>query len=152
MHIALAGRMSDLQASDTLTMFHGTDETEAKKFLLSGIDGTKVVGRVHNQGHERGLYVTPSIKCARDFGSVVFEIRVRARDLYPTARWGFGVGRKTDVVKQMAADRYPNSFRPVVSLQLAEKREPQAMFLASSRSPTSWPSTTSMSDPASSRT
>jgi hypothetical protein len=69
MHIALAGRMSDLQASDTLTMFHGTDETEAKKFLLSGIDGTKVVGRVHNQGHERGLYVTPSIKCARDFGS-----------------------------------------------------------------------------------
>lgn len=122
---------SHLKATDTVRVFHGTQNMESGiiTFLRSGMDGTKVVGRSYNQGAERGLYVAPDQRTARSFGSIVIEFDVKAKDLYPTARWGFGMGHRQKQIQEMAAEKFPNSFRPLVSWQLTEKVEPQAMFL-----------------------
>lgn len=125
----VVGKFEHLQPTETIAVFHGTTLSTALEFLSRGIDATKVVGRYHNQGAERGLYVTPDSRTAFDFGHVVLEFTVKASDLYPTARWGLGTGRKTDIARTMAQDKYPNSFRPLVSWQLNESVEPQAMFI-----------------------
>ena len=129
-HVYVDAAFENLQPSTMLTLFHGTDATEAAKFLKYGLDGTKVVSRTHNQGNERGIYVTPDQKTARDFGDIVFEFRAPAKLLFPTARWGLGsVGRKTQYARDNAAERYPKSFRPIVSIQLNDTIEPQAMLI-----------------------
>lgn len=122
---------SHLKATDTVRVFHGTQNmsTGITEFLRRGIDGTKVVGRSYNQGAERGLYVAPDLKTARDFGNIVLEFDARAKDLYPTARWGVGIGHRQKQIQEIAAEKFPNSFRPLVSWQLSERLEPQAMFL-----------------------
>lgn len=117
-----------LKASDIVTVFHGTDATQCKEFLRRGLDGTVVHYRTHNQGHERGIYITPSIRTALDFGNYILEIRVRAKDLYPTARWGLGSQRK-HMKSSTLLEPYAKSFRPMVSYQLNERVEPQAMFI-----------------------
>jgi hypothetical protein len=117
-----------LKASDIVTVFHGTDATQCKEFLRRGVDGTVVHYRTHNQGHERGIYITPSIRTALDFGNYILEIRVRAKDLYPTARWGLGSQRK-HMKSSTLLEPYAKSFRPMVSYQLNERVEPQAMFI-----------------------
>lgn len=120
-----------LKPDSVVRVFHGTQnmETGIRAFLKSGIDGTKVVGRSYNQGAERGLYIAPNQRTARDFGGVVLEFDVKAKDLYPTARWGLGAGHRQKQTQEMAAERFPDSFRPLVSWQLTEKQEPQAMFI-----------------------
>jgi hypothetical protein len=118
-----------LQSDTTLTMYHGVSNHLLNDILTNGIDATKEMPRYYNQGRERGLYVTPNKKIARGFGSVVLEFDVKGKDLYPTARWGLGVSRKSKLTKEIASEKYPNSFRPVVSMQLNETTEPQAMFI-----------------------
>lgn len=128
-HLVIAA-FENLQPNTMLTLFHGTDATAAAKFLKYGLDGTKVVSRTHNQGNERGIYVTPDQKTARDFGDIIFEFRAPAKLLFPTARWGLGsVGRKTQYARDNAAERYPKSFRPIVSIQMNDTVEPQAMLI-----------------------
>lgn len=127
-HIANAA-YENLKAGDVLTVYHGTSQDMCKRFLEYGIDGTRVVSRIHNQGRERGLYVTPDKKTADDFGSWVLEFRVRAKDLYPTARWGIGSQRKHVPADSSLLSPYKNSFRPIVSFQMNETAEPQAMFI-----------------------
>lgn len=127
-HKALAA-YENLKAGDVLTVYHGTSQDMCKKFLEYGIDGTRVVSRIHNQGRERGLYVTPDKKTADDFGSWVLEFRVHAKDLYPTARWGIGAQRKHVPRDSSLLGPYKNSFRPIVSFQMNEAIEPQAMFI-----------------------
>lgn len=119
----------NLQPDTVLTVYHGTNQNNAEKFLMNGIDATKEVSRSYNQGRERGLYVTDDLATAKSFGNWIFEFEVMGKDLYPTSKWGFGAERKSDSVKKMVKEEYPNSFRPVVSWQLGETREPQAMFL-----------------------
>jgi hypothetical protein len=128
-HLVIAA-FETLQPDTVLTLYHGTDEVEAAKLLKYGLDGTKVVQRTHNQGNERGLYVTPDQKTARDFGNIVFEFKAPAKLLFPTARWGIGsAGRKTDYARKTANERYPKSFRPIVSIQMNDTVEPQAMLI-----------------------
>lgn len=123
--------IAHLKPDSMVRVFHGTQnmETGIVEFLRRGIDGTRVVGRSYNQGAERGLYIAPNQRTARDFGGVVLEFDVKARDLYPTARWGLGAGHRQKQTQEMAQERFPNSFRPLVSWQLTEKQEPQAMFI-----------------------
>jgi len=128
-HVVVASNISELQPNTTLKLFHGMDVGTLKQFLAGGVDATKEMPRYHNQGDERGLYVTPSLKTALSFGSIVALLKVKGKQLYPTARWSLGSGRKTRTVLEMASDRYPKSFRPVVSLQLNETNEPQAMLI-----------------------
>jgi len=124
-----AGKVDELQKDTRITVFHGTDASTAKIFLRKGIDATREIGRTHNQGRERGLYVTPSLKTAAQFGNYIFKFIVQGKDLYPTARWGVGVSRKSKHAQLLASEKFPKSFRPMVSFQLKEQIEPQAMFL-----------------------
>jgi hypothetical protein len=128
-HVLVTSMFDDLKPSTELTVYHGTDASQTIEFLQRGIDGSIVHYRTHNQGRERGIYITPDKRTALDFGHVVLEFQVKAKYLYPTARWGLGSQHKDPGALKFAKEQYPNSFRPIVSYQLNEKHEPQAMFL-----------------------
>lgn len=116
-----------LKATDTVTVFHGTDSLGMKEMLKFGLDATKIHHRSYNQGNERGLYITPSLKTAMRFGNWILEFELKAKYLYPTQRWGLGSQRKKDLGS--LTEKYKDSFRPLVSFQMNETQEPQAMFL-----------------------
>lgn len=117
-----------LKPDDVLTVYHGTDSSQCIEFLERGIDGTVEHYRTHNQGRERGVYVTPDKKTAFDFGNWVLAFHVKARYLYPTQRWGLG-GQRKNLKSSSLLEPYEKSFRPLVSFQLNERVEPQAMFI-----------------------
>lgn len=116
-----------LKANDIVRVYHGTDSTGMREMLKFGVDATKSHQRHYNQGRERGLYVTPDLRTAKTFGNWILEFDVKARDLYPTQRWGLGSQRKKDLGGLL--DKYVGSFRPLVSFQMNETQEPQAMFI-----------------------
>lgn len=116
-----------LKATDLVRVYHGTDSTGMREMLKFGVDATKAHQRHYNQGRERGLYVTPDLRTAKTFGNWILEFDVKARDLYPTQRWGLGSQRKHDLSGLL--EKYVGSFRPLVSFQMNETREPQAMFI-----------------------
>jgi len=128
-HVIASSDIENLQPTTVLTVFHGTDAKVVHEFLVNGIDARKPHHRLyphHSSGKKitRGIYVTPELKVARSFGSVVVEFDVVGKYLWPM----FPTLMKKD--NEMLKDDYPNSFRPAVSHDLLERsQENQALFV-----------------------
>jgi hypothetical protein len=119
-----------MQPDTPITVFHGTDVTQALEFCTNGIDARQRQHRLYphwDRGEyvSRGLFVTTTLKVAMSFGHVVLKFRVLAKHLhfqYPSP------------TSQRDADRasqpyYPKSFRPGTSFNLlAVAKEKQALF------------------------
>jgi len=118
----------NLQPDSQITVYHGTNNAGMKEFLTKGIDATRIHHRHYNQGNERGIYVTDDFKLAGHFGNWIIEFIAQGKQLFPTAKWGYGGSARKNMLDYFST-KYPNSFRPVVSSQLREPVEPQAMFI-----------------------
>ena len=118
-----------LQPDTVLTVYHGTTAEDAHEMALNGIDARKPHHRKyphHSSGKKitRGLYVSPELKVARGFGSVILEFEVEGRYLWPM----FPTLMKKD--DEALKEDYPKSFRPSVSHDMLERHwENQALFV-----------------------
>jgi hypothetical protein len=88
-----------LQPDTKLVVYHGTSSKFIKDMLVGGIDATKVMPRLYNQGRERGLYVTDDLNVAKSFGNWIIKFECFGKYLFPTAR--YGASRETRQSKEM---------------------------------------------------
>lgn len=76
---------SPLKDSDTVRVYHGTSDINTLIVALTkGITGGKVANRKYSyeaNNNPRGLFVTPDLRVAKDFGDYVMEFHCRVRDL-----------------------------------------------------------------------
>lgn len=127
-------KIKNLKSDTVLTVFHGTDIDTAIEMCEQGIDARQQMHRKYphfisrggkNEMVNRGLFVTPSLKTALDFGNTVLKFPVLAKNLYSPFP-------SPDIIRkdrQVAQKWFPNSFRPEVSNSLLIKgSEPQALF------------------------
>jgi hypothetical protein len=76
---------SPLKDSDTVRVYHGTSDLDT--VILAFTKGLSGAGRANRRysyefnNNPRGLFVTPDIKTAKEFGSFVIEFHTRVRDL-----------------------------------------------------------------------
>lgn len=74
-----------LKENDTVRVYHGTSDADTVLAAVTrGISGGSRVSRTYsyeNNNNPRGLFVTPDIKTAKDFGSYVLEFQTRVSDL-----------------------------------------------------------------------
>lgn len=74
-----------LSDSDTIRVYHGArDPALAYQAVTRGLSGGKRVPRVYsyeNNNNPRGLFVTPDLRTAKEFGQTVIEFHSRVKDL-----------------------------------------------------------------------
>ena len=117
--------LKNLKESDVLLVYHGTQESHVPD-LVNGFDANKRMPRYFNAPRHSGLFVAPTEKDTGSFGSIVLEIKVRAKNLHGTD-YGGNIGRDTgmdDYYRKL----FPNSFRPALSYSLTQAVEPQAIL------------------------
>jgi len=120
--------IKDLKPNEKIKVYHGTRLSEVNKFV-NGFDATKVVYRHYGGPRHAGLFVTPSIKLAASFGNeLILEIVTRARNLHGTDYSG-NIGRKQKSDMSWIEEKYPDSFRPYLTLSLLQTAEPQALLM-----------------------
>lgn len=141
-----------LSDSDTIRVYHGTDDPN---FLLTavtkGLSGGMRADRRYSyeaNNNPKGLFVTPDLKTAKDFGSYIIEFHTRVRDLespvWPNGTFT-GQGQMSGIFND-DADREQerirqrmnwsesefefvrNSSRPEVAAMLLVSGERQALF------------------------
>jgi len=103
--------------------------------MVNGFDANKVVHRQYTtQGRRHaGVFVTPDLRLAEHFsggGDTVLEIEVLAKNLHGT-NYGGNIGREQSMDPETVAwlqEKYPDSFRPYLSLTLLQTSEPQALL------------------------
>jgi len=141
-----------MKADDWVRVFHGTAVLTGARLkpqdMVFGIDalGEEATSKYHpnTPGFHRysGIYVAPTLKEAGRWGSLIFEVAVKARNLHPT-NWSAKLYKSWDAEDKEMFDRhckaeYPNSFNPVLSGALSTNydncasgvrgHEPQALF------------------------
>ena len=130
---AVTTSLTDLSEDDWLVVYHGTSLSEVPS-LINGFDATRLKYRLYGGPKHRGLFVTPDFKTAERFapyGEVVLELLVRAKNLHGTDYSG-RTGRQQkqeQKTKEWLAGKFPNSFRPYLSLTLTQTPEPQALLI-----------------------
>lgn len=147
-----------LKKDDWVRVYHGTSLDFGAKDMVFGIDALEMRRNYEHPTRRdtfrpRGLFVAPTLKEAQRFGSTVFELAVRIRNLHPTdfqsnilRHWERGEGgqhtnKSTEDLKARCGAEYPDSDRPVLSAALDpsakkkgcayefRKTEPQALFV-----------------------
>lgn len=125
--VMAAADLKALKPDDWLTVYHGTSLMYAAD-LINGFDATKVKYRHYGGPRHKGLFVSPSFRTARSFGpTLVLEMVVRAKNLHGTD-YGGVTGRQDPRREELWKDKYPDSFRPYLSLTLNQNTEPQALL------------------------
>jgi GNAT superfamily N-acetyltransferase len=130
---AVTTSLTDLSEDDWLVVYHGTSLSEVPS-LINGFDATRLKYRLYGGPKHRGLFVTPDFKTAERFapyGEVVLELLVRAKNLHGTDYSG-RTGRQQkqeQKTEEWLAGKFPNSFRPYLSLTLTQAVEPQALLI-----------------------
>jgi GNAT superfamily N-acetyltransferase len=130
---AVTTSLTDLSEDNWLVVYHGTSLSEVPS-LINGFDATRLKYRLYGGPKHRGLFVTPDFKTAERFapyGEVVLELLVRAKNLHGTDYSG-RTGRQQKQEKrteEWLAGKFPNSFRPYLSLTLTQAAEPQALLI-----------------------
>lgn len=80
-----ANHHSPLKDSDTVRVYHGTSDIDTVIVALTkGITGGKVANRKYSyeaNNNPRGLFVTPDLRSAKEFGDYVMEFHTRVSDL-----------------------------------------------------------------------
>ncbi len=125
--VVTAANLKALKPDDWLTVYHGTRLDDVAE-LINGFDSTKVKSRHYNAPRHKGMFVAPNFKTARKFGHTVLEMVVRAKNLHGTD-YGGVTGRQDPRREEIWKDKYPDSFRPYLSLTLHQSNEPQALLL-----------------------
>jgi hypothetical protein len=152
-HDATPEYLKVMQANDWVRVYHATgfdnvDTDAGPQNMVFGIDA---LGESKSKFHPdvpggykyRGLYVGPTLDSVGQFGSLVFEFAVKARNLHATDWSGYTEKRLHEhlqeehfnTVKQECRDLFPNSFNPLLSCTLSGKAgdlvgvEPQALFI-----------------------
>ncbi len=124
-----AADLKKLQPNTVLTVYHGTRIAHVFN-LINGFDANKVRGRDYGGQRHAGLFVAPSERTAEKFasyGEIILEIKVRAKFLHGTDYSG-NIGRHQRYDHQWIADKYPDSFRPYLTMTLLQSNEPQALL------------------------
>jgi hypothetical protein len=130
---AVTTSLTDLSEDNWLVVYHGTSLSEVPS-LINGFDATRLKYRLYGGPKHRGLFVTPDFKTAERFapyGEVILELVVRAKNLHGTDYSG-RTGRQQKPEKrteEWLAGKFPNSFRPYLSLTLMQSVEPQALLI-----------------------
>jgi len=81
----------------------------------------------------KGVFITPQISVANRFsnrGQIILEIVVRAKNLHGTDYSG-RIGREQDMsedTRKWIREKYPNSFRPYLSMTMLQNVEPQGLL------------------------
>ncbi len=144
--------LQEMRPNDWVRIFHGTHVSTGARLkpqdMVFGIDalGEEATSKYHpnTPGFHRysGIFVAPTLKEAGRWGSLIFEVAVKARNLHPT-NWSAKIYKKWDAEDREMFDRrckaeYPNSFYPALSGALSTKydncasgirgHEPQALF------------------------
>lgn len=143
---------SPLSDSDTIRVYHGTSDPN---FLLTavtkGLSGGMRANRRYSyeaNNNPKGLFVTPDLKTAKDFGSYIIEFHTRVRDLespvWPNGTFtgqgqmsgvfGDDADREQERIRQRMNwsesefEFVRNSSRPEVAAMLLVSGERQALF------------------------
>lgn len=141
-----------LKDSDTIRVYHGTSDPN---FLLTavtkGLSGGMRANRRYSyeaNNNPKGLFVTPDLKTAKDFGSYIIEFHTRVRDLespvWPNGTFtgqgqmsgvfGDDADRERERIRQRMNwsesefEFVRNSSRPEVAAMLLVSGERQALF------------------------
>lgn len=146
---------SPLKDSDTIRLYVGIHDIEVVKDALSkGITGDRRIYRRYsyeNNNNPRGIFSTPDVKVAGEFGNHIIEFHSRVKDLespvWPSGTFTVQGGREEywtdDAERKMAMlkqrEKFSNSeveaiaksSRPEVAASLFSYAEPQALFLGS---------------------
>ena len=123
-------KIKNLKPNDKLIVYHGTSKVYLPR-MINGFDAAKQEMSRHYGGPRHvGLFVSPDIDVAERFsnyGELILELEVRAKNLHGTDYSGNVYGKKDDEIMK---DQFPNSFRPgLSSLMLSTGTEPQALLL-----------------------
>jgi hypothetical protein len=124
-----AAGWEDIQPSDRVKVFHGTRLAHVFDFI-NGFDANKVKYRHYGGPRHAGLFVTPSEYTAERFadrGEIILEIETQAKNLHGTDYSG-NIGRHQGQDWDWTADKYPDSFRPYLSLTMLQSNEPQGLL------------------------
>lgn len=125
-------KIKNLKPNDLVRVYHGTSLNELNN-MINGFDATEEHSRMYNGPDHSGIFVTSDLDLAikfANYGQVVFELSVRAKNLHGTDYSG-RIGREQDMdnkTKQWIKEKYPNSFRPYLSMTMLQEGEPQALL------------------------
>ena len=160
-HVLKRGQEPDspFEKEDTITVYHGfRDIDDAILVAKYGTSGAKRANRVYSyesDNNPKGLFVTPDLETAKEFGSVVFEFDSNMSELEPpvwpsggytvqggySQYWGHGregrakrASRQRDLRLQHKSDeRNPEWIKqsddPLLAMTLAGMGERQALFV-----------------------
>lgn len=118
-----ANRINDiknLQPDTVVPVFHGSDHNYIYSFCLNGIDARQPVNRLYphyikvggkNHVVNRGLFVSPELATALDFGRAVIKFKILAKNLFPPFPLPAIMRSDNERLKKI----YPNSFNPALS-------------------------------------
>ncbi len=117
-------KLQTLTPGDVISVFHGTSWDDAYQFALNGLDATvhkyrKYPHTVNNEQVFIGLYVSPGMQTAREFGHVVIKFKTKVDNLqsvYPGTeeqeRASLAKGNYfTKSTRPEVTDRLVNSYR-----------------------------------------
>lgn len=124
-----------IQPEDTLLVYHGTGASYLP--MVHGIDATREHSRSYGGPHHEGIFVTTDVNVADRFasyGKIIFEIEVKAKNLYGTDWSGNTADKQMDSgsrdPNEIWRDKYPESFRPYLTASLSsDGNEPQALLV-----------------------
>ena len=135
--ISKISKIYKLKPDTVLSIFHGSTYKNIYQFIKHGIDGKRRTGRsyphfVSIDDKEpvminRGLFISPFLKTALDFGRAVIKFKTEAKNLYNV----FPTLKNIREDKKMWKDKFPKSYDPGLSAFLSGKAwnsEPQALF------------------------
>jgi hypothetical protein len=135
--------VNNVRPNDIITVFHGTSLADCYE-MINGFDANKIMPRLYNGPRHAGIFVSPTEEVANKFasyGEIILEIDVRAKFLHGVDYSG-NIGRKSDphahsvdwhnaemeARSEMAGKKFPDSFRPHLSLTWTQGNEPQALL------------------------
>jgi hypothetical protein len=126
-------KIENIKPEDRLIVYHGTSLSEVDNFI-NGFDATQIKPRQYGGPKHNGVFISSDPDVAEKFasyGEVVLEIEVRAKNLHGVDYSG-NIGRKQNLdaqTIQSIKDRYPNSFRPYLSMTMLQSNEPQGLLI-----------------------
>lgn len=141
-----------LRDNETIRVYHGAREIETIIMALTyGLSGDTRANRAYSyefNNNPKGLFVTPSLKVAKEFGQHIIELHVKVSDLespvWPggsfTGQGGYSKNfndddereeerqRKRSEASKSNDENIANSDRPELAEIISSSYEPQALF------------------------
>ena len=138
--------------TETIRLYHGTSDLDTVVTALThGITGDTLANRRYsyeNNNNPQGLFMTPDLKTAEEFGDYVIEIHAQVHDLespvWPNGTYTVQGGetgvfnspdeRESERSRQRSnyssseLESIRNSDRPELAASLLDAREPQALY------------------------